>query len=136
MPFSCYGWDDVSPTNPSLSSALVVESRVTMNKHYYADRISRLSEALDELLSKVSARGGSDSLPQELADEIAATAGEVMVELADQRGSDQVRGVLEAARRLRDVVRTVSPPANTVAEAGRVLGRDLELFIRDDKLAA
>jgi len=79
---------------------------------------------------------GRESLPQELADGIAATAGEVMVELAGHRGDLLVRGVIDDARRLREVVRSLSPAATQVVEAGRALVGDLKAVIRDDRRAA
>ena len=71
-----------------------------------------------------------------MADEIAATAGEVMVELSDQRGDELVRDVIEDARRLREVVRALSPAAAEVSAAGHSLARDLEVVIRTDRRAA
>ena len=114
----------------------MVECGPIMYHPMHTAKLARLSDALEELCSKVSARGLGEPLPQELADEIAATAGEVMVELADHRGDELARGVIEDARRLREVVRTLSPEAARVAEAGQVLGRDLALVIREDKRAA
>lgn len=98
-------------------------------------QLSRLSARLEELFSAVAGLG-STPLPQELADEIAATAGEVMVELADHRGDELVRATVEDARRLRAVARILSPEAARVAEAGRALTSDLELVIREDRRAA
>ncbi|HEX8293666.1 MAG TPA: hypothetical protein VF570_18025, partial [Pyrinomonadaceae bacterium] len=110
--------------------------RLIMNHPTHTAKLARLSDALEELCSKVSARGQGGTLPQELADEIAATAGEVMVELADHRGDDLARGVIEDARRLRELVRSLLPEPAPVAEAGRVLISDLATFIRQDKRAA
>jgi hypothetical protein len=107
-----------------------------MNSHPHAEKLSRLSAQLEELFSRVSGCVGRESLPPELADEVAATAGEVMVELADHRGDELVRSVLEGARRLREIVRAMSPEAARAAEAGRVLVSNLELVIREDKRAA
>lgn len=107
-----------------------------MNGYPYYEKLSRLSARLEELFSRASLCGGRVPLPQELADEIAATAGEVMVELADHRGNEVARGAIEDARRLREVVRTVCPEAARAAEAGQVLVSDLALVIREDKRAA
>ncbi len=106
-----------------------------MNYQLHPEKLSRLSAHLEELFSKISVRG-REPLPAELADEIAATAGEVMIELADQRGDTLARGVIEDARRLREVARTVCPEPARVAESGRALVSDLELVIREDKRAA
>jgi hypothetical protein len=106
-----------------------------MKYHLHPEMLSRLSAHLEELFSKISGCGPG-ALAPDLADEIAATAGEVMVELADHRGDELARGVIEDARRLREVVRSLCPEAMPVAEAGRALVSDLELFIRDGKRAA
>jgi hypothetical protein len=106
-----------------------------MNCRLNPDKLSRLSAHLEELFSRVSGHG-QEFLPPDLADEIAATAGEVMVELADHRGDELARSVIEDARRLREVVRSSRSEALPAAEAGRTLLSDLEFFIRDDKRAA
>ena len=107
----------------------------TMTYRLNPQALSRLTAHLEELFSKISGRV-SEPLSPDLADEIAATAGEVMVELADHRGDELTRGVIEDARRLRELVRSLSPEAIPVARAGRALVSDLELFIRDGKRAA
>lgn len=114
----------------------MVESRLNMNGHPHHEKLSRFSAHLEELFSQVLDCGGPRLLTQELADEIAATAGEIMVELADHRGDELVRGAIEDARRLRGVLRTMCPEAACIAEAGRVLMCDLEVVIRKDKRAA
>jgi hypothetical protein len=114
----------------------VVESGLTMTFQLHPEKLSRLSAHLEELFSKVSDGSVRGHLPPELADEIAATAGEVMVELANHRGDELARGVIEDARRLREVVRRVCPEAVRATEAGRVLVCDLEVIIREDKRAA
>jgi hypothetical protein len=107
-----------------------------MSGHQHHGEISRLSAHLEELFSMISECGGLRPLPPELADEIAATAGEIMVELADHRCAELARGVIEDARRLREIVRTIRPGADAVTEAGRTLFNDLEVIIREDKRAA
>ena len=107
-----------------------------MTHQAHTARLARLSAALEELLFAASSRGRHEALPQELADEIAATAGEVMVELADHRDDGLARGVIEDARRLREAVRTLSPEPARVAEAGQALGRDLSRVISVEKRAA
>jgi hypothetical protein len=113
----------------------VVESHFDMKYHLHPEKLSRLSAQLEELFSRVSARGREPLLP-ELADEIAATAGEVMVELAEHGGDQLARLVIEDARRLREVARTSCPEPARVAESGRALVSDLEQIIREDKCAA
>jgi hypothetical protein len=107
-----------------------------MSGHPLHIKLSRLSARLEELFSRVSGCDTTSTLPQELADEIASTAGEVMVELADQRGDELARGTIEDARRLREVVRTLRPEADRVSAAGSALAHDLDLVIREDKRAA
>lgn len=114
----------------------MLESRLAMNHHSHANKLSRLSARLEELFAEVSVGGGRESLPPELADEVASTAGEIMVELADQRGDELARLVIEDARRLREVVRTASPEPARVAAPWRALCVDLELVIREDRRAA
>jgi hypothetical protein len=99
-------------------------------------KLLRLSAHLEELFSRVSAWNVGEPLPPELADEIAVTAGEVMIELADRRGDELARGVVADAHRLREVVRAVGQRAGTVAEVGRTLVCDLEVVIREQKRAA
>lgn len=106
-----------------------------MNYHPRPEKLSHLSAHLEELFSKVSGCG-REPLPPELADEIAATAGEVMVELADHNGDGLARQVIEDARRLREAVRTICPEPARVAESGHSLVSDLHLVIREDKRAA
>jgi hypothetical protein len=106
-----------------------------MNYQRHSEQLSRLSAQLEVLFTRVSACG-RDPLPPELADEIAATAGEVMVELADHRDGELAKGVLECARRLREVVRSLCPEAGHVTETGRSLVSDLELVIRQERRAA
>ena len=91
---------------------------------------------LEDLFSEVSAYGAHRALPSEVADRIASTAGEIMVELSDQRGDPVARGAIEDARRLREAARTLCPEPAKVAAAGRTLASDLEQVIREDKRAA
>jgi hypothetical protein len=99
------------------------------------EKLSRLSAHLEDLFNQASGHSPKH-LPPDLVDEIGATAGEVMVELADHRGDELARGVIEDARRLRELVRSLLPEPAPVAEAGRVLISDLATFIRQDKRAA
>ena len=107
-----------------------------MAYHLHPEKLSRLSNRLEELFAQASECGGRGPLPPDLTDEIAATAGEVMVELAEHRGDELVRQVIEDARRLREAARTVSPELASVAAPGRALVSDMELVIREDKRAA
>ena len=113
----------------------MVESTLAMNFHHHTEKLSCLSAHLEELFSQVLGHG-REPLPPELADEIAATAGEIVVELADHRGDELARQVIEDARRLREVVRAICPEPARAAEPLRALVSDLELVIREDKRAA
>jgi len=106
-----------------------------MNHRPQPERLAHLSAHLEDLFFRLSCHGPAAVAP-ELADEIAATAGEVMVELADHRGDELARHVIEDARRLRAAARTARPEPARVAESGRALVSDLELVIREDKRAA
>jgi hypothetical protein len=106
-----------------------------MDHRPHPEKLSRLSAHLEELFSTV-AGCGPEPLAPELADEIAATAGEVMVELADHGGDELAGHVIADARRLREVVRAAGPEPARVAESGRSLVSDLELVIREDRRAA
>ena len=106
-----------------------------MNYQLHPEKLAHLSAHLEDLFFRLSGQGPA-ALTPELADEIAATAGEVMVELADHRGDGLARQVIEDARRLREAVRTARPEPARVAESGRALVSDLEAVIREDKRAA
>jgi hypothetical protein len=71
-----------------------------------------------------------------LADEIASTAGEIMLLLADHGEDELVRGTLDDARRLREAARTLRPEPAQLAEAGRALTQDVARIIREEKRAA
>src|SRR5215204_6156740 len=101
----------------------MVKSCPTMSYQRQPEKLARLSAHLDDLFLRLSCPGPSILAP-ELADEIAATAGEVMGQ------------VIEGSRRLREAVRTACPEPARVAESGRTLVSDLELVIREDRHAA
>lgn len=100
--------------------------------HFQLRELARLSARLDELLS-ICCQG---DLSHETADEAAATAGEIMLLLADHGGDETVRGALDDARRLREAARTLGPERARLAEAGAALTRDVERIIREEKRAA
>ena len=98
------------------------------------DRLNILSERLEELFAQLAACGKHP--PQELADELAVTAGEIMIELADIGVGNHVSEALEDARRLREVARTLSPDPAQLIRGGEALTRDVEMVIRSDLRAA
>jgi hypothetical protein len=100
-----------------------------MSYHPRHAKLARLSAQFEGLFAKVSECDTLESLPQDLADEIAATAGDVMIELADQRDDVLARTVIDDARRLRELVRALSTVAVKVSAAGHSLVRDLGLVI-------
>ncbi|MCA1568192.1 MAG: hypothetical protein LC803_21620 [Acidobacteria bacterium] len=77
-----------------------------------------------------------DAPPPELADEIAATAGEIMLLLAAHSEDELVRETLDEARRLREAARTLQPRRAQLVEAGVALTKDVARIIREEKRAA
>lgn len=100
--------------------------------HFQLRELARLSARLDEVLSTC----GRGALSPDATDEVAATAGEIMLLLADHGGDMMVRGALDDARRLREVARTLRPERAQLAEAGAALTKDVERIIREEKRAA
>ena len=100
--------------------------------HFQLGELARLSARLDDLLSVCC----SNELPPDTADEVAATAGEIMLLLADHGGDETVRGALDDARRLREIARTLHPERERLTEAGVSLTHDVERIIREEKRAA
>jgi hypothetical protein len=94
--------------------------------------LAQLSLRLEELIS-LCAHGG---LSPEAADEVAATAGEIMLLLADHGGDTLVRGALDDARRLREAARTLRPERERLVETGAALTGDVARIIREEKRAA
>jgi hypothetical protein len=103
--------------------------------HINLQRLARFAARIEDLFSEVSACR-QDTVPAELADEVAATAGEIMLALAGHESDDFVRGALADARRLREAARTLRPERSQIGEAGAALARDVSLIIRHDKQAA
>jgi hypothetical protein len=103
--------------------------------HIQMEKLTGLSAQIEELFSQASSLS-EETVPPELADEIAATAGEIMLALARDEGEELVRGALADARRLREAARTLSPARSQLDEAGAALARGVRLIIRHDKRAA
>lgn len=103
-------------------------------RRIHTDRLHSLSERLEELFAQVSACGPRP--PQDLADEVAATAGEVMIELADLGHDETAHEAVEDARRLREIARTFSPDPTRLIQGGVALARDVEMVIRSNRRAA
>lgn len=103
--------------------------------HFQLDKLSRFSSRLEELFSDLWSCG-TNGLSPELADEIAATAGEIMLLLADHGEDELVLGTLNDARRLREVARTSQPQRAVLVEAGAALTKDVSQIIRAEKRAA
>lgn len=101
--------------------------------HYQLGKLTHLSARLDELCSLSC---GASALSPELADDVAATAGEIMLLLADHGGDELVRGALDDARRLREAARTLRPERTQLAAAGAVLAADVARIIRAERRAA
>jgi hypothetical protein len=103
--------------------------------HIQMEKLTGLSAQIEELFAQASSLS-IETVPPELADEIAATAGEIMVALAGDEADELVRGALADARRLREAARTLSPARAQIDEAGAALARGVRLIIRHDKRAA
>ena len=108
---------------------------MSTRQHVNLDRLHELSERLEELFARVSACG-QQAPPPELADEIASTAGEVMLELAGLGADELARAAAEDALRLREAARTLNPSPTRLIEGGATLTREVELIIRADRQAA
>jgi hypothetical protein len=107
-----------------------------MNAHHFqVDKLSRFSLHLEELFSDLQSCQ-QDAPPPELADEIAATAGEIMLLLADHGEDALVCGTLDEARRLREAARTLQPVRAQLVAAGTALTQDIAQIIREEKRAA
>lgn len=102
--------------------------------HFHLDKLSRFSVHLEDLCTDLS--GCRDVVPAELVDEIAATAGEIMLLLADHSHDELVCGTLDDARRLREAARTLQPECARLVEAAAALTCDVERIIREEKRAA
>jgi hypothetical protein len=103
--------------------------------HFQLDKLSKFSTRLEELFSDLW-RCRPEELTAEMADEIAATAGEIMLLLADHGEDELVRGTLQDARRLREAARTARPQRATLVEAGAALTNDVSQIIRAERRAA
>jgi len=108
---------------------------VSTRPHVNLGRLHELSERLEELFARVSACG-QQAPPPELADEIASTAGEVMLELAGLGADELARAAAEDAVRLREAARTLNPSPARLIEGGATLTREVERIIRADRQAA
>jgi len=102
-----------------------------MEYHSHHGTLARLSLHLEELFSQVSDFSARESLPQDLADEIGTTAGEIMVELVNHRSEGLIGNAIRDAQRLRDVVRTVHPKSLQVTSKGRALIEDLAAILHE-----
>lgn len=107
-----------------------------MSHQLHQERLSRLRDHLGDLFSHVANCGGQTFLTPELGDEIAATAGEIMVELSDHRSDKLVHNVVEGARHLREVVHTIRPEVARAYKVMHALISDLELILRQDSSTA
>jgi hypothetical protein len=102
--------------------------------HFHLDKLSRLTAHLEELFTDLQLY--QEDAPPELADEIAVTAGEIMLLLAAHSDDELVRETLDVARRLRETARTVQPRRTQLVEAGVALTNDVARIIREEKRAA
>lgn len=102
--------------------------------HFHLDKLSRFTAHLEDLFADL--RLSQEDAPPELADEIAVTAGEIMLLLAAHSDDELVRETLDVARRLREAARTVQPRRTQLVETGAALTNDVARIIREEKRAA
>lgn len=128
--------DDRAPSRPAVVKWFTMtDHRNNLSHRTQSGRLARLSDQLEELFAQASSLR-QEIIPPELADEIASTAGEIMLALAGDEEDELVQGALTDARRLREAARTLRPIRAQINEAGAALARDVSLIIRDDKQAA
>ncbi len=104
--------------------------------HFQLDKLTRFSIHLEEICSDLTRSGADDLPPPELADEIAVTAGEIMLLLADHGDDLLVCGTLNDARRLRAAARTMQPRLSLLVDAAAALTKDVAEVIQAEKRAA
>lgn len=103
--------------------------------HFRLEKLSLFSTRLEELCSELRSCP-QDVISPELADEMAATAGEIMLLLADHGDDELVCGTLDDARRLRETARTLRPQPEQLSAAGAALSKDVARIIHQEKRAA
>jgi len=103
--------------------------------HFQLDKLSRLSTHLEELCALLRNNGQDEASP-ELTDEVAATAGEIMLLLADHGQDELVCGTLADARHLRDVARSQQQQRNQIEAVSVALMNDVARIIHAEKRAA
>jgi hypothetical protein len=100
--------------------------------------LTTLSARLSELVAE--ARTGPQPLSAELLDEIASSAGELMLTLAGVRGEhpadELVEQAIADARRIREAVRTQRLGRGRLEEEADELRREVEEIVRCDRRAA
>jgi hypothetical protein len=106
-----------------------------MSHHFQLDKLSVFSGHLEELSSALSVYR-DEAAPPELVDEIAVTAGEIMLLLAAHSDDELIRETLEDARRLRQAARTLQPAQTQLVETVTVLTNDVARIIHAEKRAA
>ena len=102
--------------------------------HFHLDKLTQFSLHLEDLCADLLS--WRDDVPAELVDEIAITAGEIMLLLADHSHDELVCGTLGDARRLREVARTLQPQRAVLVEAGAALTKEVAQIIREEKQAS
>jgi hypothetical protein len=100
--------------------------------------LTTLSARLSELVAE--ARTGPQPLSAELLDQIASSAGELMLTLAGVRGEhpadELVEQAIADARRIREAVRTQRLGREGLEEEADELRREVEEIVRCDRRAA
>lgn len=103
---------------------------------HFSRALERLRVRFDELLD--SARSHPRCLPPELTDEIALTAGELMLVLTNHQGHEEaaVREVLSHAKTLRQRLRADGPDQAQLTEDCDSFSREVARLAADSKRAA
>ena len=101
--------------------------------------LQRFSARFDELILELR-RQAANPPPAELVDEIAGTAGELMLALVNHRAAfeegESVRKAIGDAARLREAARAQGLRREQIAAAVLDVTRDVDQIIREDKRAA
>lgn len=111
-----------------------------------ASRHNRLTRLLEQISTRLEdlqvevRRTEAQPLPPELIDEIASTAGELILILADHRSAHQTgkpeQAAASHANLLREGVRRRQLHREQIAEAVHTLTQEVSLIINKDKRAA
>jgi DNA-binding transcriptional regulator GbsR (MarR family) len=111
----------------------------TAHQQRLTNQLQSSSDKLEELLAHVR-DFGPGAFPAELSDEIATTAGELMVVLMEyqsaHRSEELIQEVITHARNLRALLRSDKFRPELLSQAIYTFTREVDQIIRESKLAA